>query len=78
MATYSHSKICCFEQCPLRYKFQYIDKIKTEIEQSVEAFLGSMVHEALEKLYTDLKFQKVMKLDEVLDFYNELWQEKLE
>jgi len=32
------------------------------------------VHEALEKLYTDLKFQKVMKLNEVLDFYNDLWQ----
>ncbi|HHI03992.1 MAG TPA: PD-(D/E)XK nuclease family protein, partial [Candidatus Woesearchaeota archaeon] len=74
MATYSHSKICCFEQCPLRYKFQYIDKIKTEIEQTVEAFLGSMVHESLEKLYTDLKFQKLMKLNEVLDFYNDLWK----
>ena len=74
MPTYSYSKVTCFEQCPLRFKFQYIDKIKTEIEQSVEAFLGSLVHEALEKLYTDLKFQKVMKINEVLDFYNDLWQ----
>ena len=74
MVTYSHSKINCFEQCPLKFKFQYIDKIKTEIEQSIEAFLGSMVHESLEKLYTDLKFQKLMKLNEVLDFYNDLWQ----
>jgi len=74
MATYSYSKISCFEQCPLKFKFQYIDKIKTEIEQSIEAFLGSMVHESLEKLYTDLKFQKLMKLNEVLDFYNDLWQ----
>ncbi len=74
MPTYSYSKISCFEQCPLKFKFQYIDKIKTEIEQTVEAFLGSLVHEALEKLYTDLKFQKVMKLNEVLDFYNDLWQ----
>jgi len=74
MATYSYSKISCFEQCPLKFKFQYIDKIKTEIEQSIEAFLGSMVHESLEKLYTDLKFQKLMKLNDVLDFYNDLWQ----
>lgn len=74
MATYSHSRICCFEQCPLRYKFQYIDKIKTEIEQTVEAFLGSMVHEALEKLYTDLKFQNIMGLNELLNFYNDLWK----
>jgi len=74
MLTYSYSKVTCFEQCPLRFKFQYIDKIKTEIEQSVEAFLGSLVHEALEKLYTDLKFQKVMRINEVLEFYNDLWQ----
>ncbi len=32
------------------------------------------MHEALEKLYTDLKFQKLMKLNDVLDFYNDLWQ----
>ena len=74
MQTYSYSKVSCFEQCPLKFKFQYIDKIKTEIEQTVEAFLGSLVHEALEKLYTDLKFQKVMKLKGVLEFYNGLWQ----
>jgi len=74
MLTYSYSKVTCFEQCPLKYKFQYIDKIKTEIEQTIEAFLGGIVHEVLEKLYTDLKFQKVMKLNEILDFYNDLWQ----
>ncbi|MBU3941871.1 MAG: PD-(D/E)XK nuclease family protein [Nanoarchaeota archaeon] len=74
MPTYSYSKISCFEQCPLKFKFQYIDKIKTEIEQTIEAFLGGIVHEALEKLYTDLKFQKVMKINEFLDFYNDLWQ----
>ncbi|PIN77572.1 hypothetical protein COY26_01920 [Candidatus Woesearchaeota archaeon CG_4_10_14_0_2_um_filter_33_10] len=74
MLTYSYSKVTCFEQCPLKFKFQYIDKIKTEIEQTIEAFLGGIVHEVLEKLYTDLKFQKVMKLNEILDFYNDLWQ----
>ena len=77
MPTYSYSKITCFEQCPLRFKFQYIDKIKTEIEQTIEAFLGGIVHEVLEKLYTDLKFQKVMKINEVLDFYSDLWQKNL-
>ena len=74
MPTYSYSKVTCFEQCPLRFKFQYIDKIKTEIEQTIEAFLGGIVHEVLEKLYADLKFQKVMDIDEILDFYNDLWQ----
>jgi len=52
----------------------YIDKLETEIEQSIEAFLGDMVHKALEKLYRDLKFQKLLSLNELLDFYNEMWQ----
>jgi putative RecB family exonuclease len=58
MTIYSHSRLRCFEQCPARFKFQYIDKVETEEEQSVEAFLGSRVHETLEKLYRDMLHQK--------------------
>lgn len=74
MNTYSHSKLSCFEQCPLKFKFNYIDKVETEIEDTVEAFLGSRVHEALRKLYFDLKFQKLNTIKELLDFYNDEWK----
>tara|TARA_Y100000031_G_scaffold127432_1_gene145091 strand:+ start:6132 stop:7307 length:1176 start_codon:yes stop_codon:yes gene_type:complete len=74
MKTYSNSKLSCFEQCPLKFKFNYIDKIETEIEDTVEAFLGSRVHETLEKLYKDLKFQKLNSLKELLAFFNEEWK----
>ena len=67
-ALYSHSRLSTFEQCPLKFKFAYIDKIETEIEETIEAFLGSRVHEALEKLYKDLKFQKLNTLKELLGF----------
>jgi putative RecB family exonuclease len=73
MATYSHSRLSCFEQCPLKFKFSYIDKIKTEIEETIEGFLGSRVHEALEKLYKDLRFQRLNSLKELLAFYNASW-----
>ncbi|HIH38776.1 PD-(D/E)XK nuclease family protein [Candidatus Woesearchaeota archaeon] len=73
MTTYSHSKLSTFEQCPLKYKFGYIDKVETEIGESVEAFLGKRVHESLEKLYKDLKFQKMNSLKDMLAFYNEEW-----
>ncbi|MFH1211740.1 MAG: PD-(D/E)XK nuclease family protein [Candidatus Woesearchaeota archaeon] len=72
--TVSNSKLSCFEQCPLKFKFNYIDHIETEIEETVEAFLGSRVHEALEKLYKDLKFLKLNSLQELLAFYNEEWK----
>ena len=74
MTTYSNSKLSCFEQCPLKFKFNYIDQIETEIEETVEGFLGSRVHEALEKLYQDLKFQKLNTLQELLDFFNNEWK----
>jgi len=71
---YSHSRLSCFEQCHLKFKFAYIDELETEIEETVETFLGSRVHEALEKLYKDLKFQKLNALKELLDFYNSEWK----
>ena len=74
MPTYSNSRLSAFEQCPLKFKFAYIDKLETEIEETVETFLGSRVHEALEKLYKDLKFQKLNSLKELLEFYNKEWK----
>jgi len=75
MALYSHSRLSCFEQCPLKFKFSYIDKLETEIEETVETFLGSRVHETLEKLYKDLKFQKLNTFKELIDFFNKSWKE---
>lgn len=74
MKTFSHSKLSCFEQCPLKFKFNHVDKIETEIEETVEAFLGQRVHEVLERLYKDLKFQKLNSLEELLSFYDEEWK----
>jgi putative RecB family exonuclease len=73
MTVYSHSRISTFEQCQLKFKFEYIDEAETEVEASVEAFLGTRVHETLEKLYQDLKFQKLNTLQELLHFYNDEW-----
>ncbi|MBS1266200.1 MAG: hypothetical protein MAG795_00167 [Candidatus Woesearchaeota archaeon] len=75
MANFSNSRINTFQQCKLRYKYQYIDRIKTEIETSIEAFMGDMVHQALEKLYKDVKFKKTVSLQELLDFYQKLWDD---
>ncbi len=58
MPVFSNSRLGTFEQCPLKYKYQYIDKIKVEVAKTVEAFRGSCVHEALENSIRDLKLQK--------------------
>ncbi len=73
MPTYSHSQLTTYETCPHQYKLAYIDKIKTETE-GIEAFMGSRVHDALEKLYRDLKVTKLNSLEEILEFYHQSWE----
>ncbi len=75
MALYSYSRLSTFEQCRLKFRFQYIDKVRTEIETTVEAFLGSMVHRVLERLYKDVRFQKIPGLQELIDFFHKEWDE---
>jgi putative RecB family exonuclease len=74
MSTYSNSKLSCFESCPLRYDYKYVQKVEKPAEETVEQFLGKRVHECLEKLYKDLKFQKLNSLPELLEFYNSEWK----
>jgi len=74
MTCYSHSRIGTFETCKYKYKLCYIDGVKVEVPTTIEAFMGSMVHKALEKLYLDLKYQKLNTLKELLAYYNEEWK----
>jgi len=71
MTIYSHSRLESFKSCPLKYKFNYIDKIKRK-EEGIEAFLGSRFHKVMEKIYKELRFRKY-SLGELLDFYEDDW-----
>ena len=73
MADYSHTKLSTFRNCRCKYKLQYIDKIKVDRTKSIESFLGSRVHEALEKLYRDKMYCKDNSLEDILAFYNDSW-----
>lgn len=73
MPTYSHSRLETYKNCPLKFKYIYIERQERLVE-SIEAFLGSRVHETLEKLYRDLKFTKENSLDKLLEYYNSSWE----
>ena len=73
MPVYSHSRLETFENCPMMYKLHYIDRIRSE-EEGIEAFMGSEVHAALEKLYKDVRMSKQDSLDEILAFYKDGWE----
>ncbi len=75
MTIYSYSRLGTYENCPLQYKLHYIDKITTE-EEGIEAFMGSRIHETLEKLYKDLILSKMNTIEELIEYYNELWDKE--
>jgi putative RecB family exonuclease len=74
MTVFSHSRIACFERCPLKFRFRYVDRLEAPGEQSVEVFMGSLVHSALEKLYRDLRFRKANTLEGLLAWFREEWK----
>jgi RecB family exonuclease len=63
-----------YEECPWKYKLRYRDKIKRDVE-GVEGFLGTMVHETLKKCYDDVRVTRVNRLNDLLAYYNKIWQE---
>ncbi|HDH28778.1 MAG TPA: PD-(D/E)XK nuclease family protein [Euryarchaeota archaeon] len=75
MPVYSHSRLSTYENCPLQYKLSYIEEVELEEEEGIEAFLGSRVHDTLEKLYQDIMHSKLDPVEDVLSFFEELWAE---
>ncbi len=66
MTRYSHTKLDVARQCMLKFKYQYIDKIKVEddIDDSASVF-GSLTHEIAERYVGGGK-------EELLSLYHEL------
>lgn len=72
---YSISRLQCFEQCRLQYKFRYIDKRRAVVE-AVEAFMGSRVHETLQEFYEQVKRGAVLPREWLGRRFLDLWREK--
>jgi putative RecB family exonuclease len=74
MPVYSHSKLATYENCPQKYKLQYIDRIElSEGGEGIEAFLGCRVHDVLEKLYKELILTKMNTLEDLLAYFKDEW-----
>ena len=73
MPIWSHSRLQSFQQCPRKYAFRYIEKPEVDAPESIEAFLGTRVHEILEQLYRDVRMTRVPSEEEVLAEYEKSW-----
>jgi putative RecB family exonuclease len=60
----------------MRYKLQYIDKVEVEDFESVEAFLGGLVHGTMERLYQDVQMTKIPTVEEVVRVFDEMWDDR--
>lgn len=71
--TYSYSKLESFDQCALKYKYHYIQRLEGDRE-TIEAFMGSRVHETFEMLYKDVAVTKLNPVEELLAYYDAQWE----
>ncbi len=72
---YSYSALECFRQCPQKFKLQYIDKVETDGQTSIESFNGTLVHTTLQRLYEDRRHEKIDSLDEITYFLRSSWND---
>ena len=70
---YSHSQLETYERCPYKYRLQYIERVRAG-RQSIEAFMGTQVHAALEKLYRDLRMSRCPSVEDLGRYYLKSWE----
>lgn len=69
----SYSALSTYQQCPLQYKYNYIDKLPKK--ESLNLYFGSAVHDALHFMLKDIV---VPPMGKVLEFYHDNWKDNKE
>lgn len=73
MPQYSYSRLETFLTCPRKYAYQYIEKPPVQKKLTIEAHLGTVCHETIQRIYKDLTLSKRLGLEETLAFYGDQW-----
>jgi putative RecB family exonuclease len=69
---FSFSRVKTFNQCPLRYHYRYLKGLK-EVFRSIESFMGNVVHDVLEWLYTERENGSSPSLEAALESLADRW-----
>ena len=78
MSKYSFSQTQTYIQCPLKYRYKYVDRIPTDFVETADIVLGKVVHSTLERLYDDINNFKTPSLVKLLDHHESLRKRKEE
>lgn len=68
----SYSSLNTYQSCPLKYKYQNIDKIKAP--KNIDALFGSSVHASLKFMFQ--RGPLYPAIDQVIDFFRTIWEQK--
>jgi len=68
----SYSQINAYLDCPLRYKFNYVDKIEPAFTSAALAF-GSCIHEAVGAFYQSCLENDPLSTGQMHDVYRQIW-----
>ena len=71
---FSFSRVKCFHQCPLRYRWRYLEG-RRDAFRSIESFLGTTVHDVLEWLYSQRDEGADPDESAMLETFARLWAE---
>jgi len=70
----SYSGLDTFSTCPAKYKYQYLDRIRTP--KSKEAIFGILIHECL-KVFHDPSQPTPLLEDQLLKYFTEKWDDSI-
>ena len=71
--SFSFSRLKAFFQCPLRYRYRYLEGRK-EAFKSIEAYLGTVVHHVLEWAYRERDGGSPPTVEQALDLLAQRWE----
>jgi RecB family exonuclease len=74
---YSYSQLQSYKTCPLKYRFEKIDKLPTPPSESLHLILGTSVHEVLEELYNQVNDLKQLEKSALLSLFKNVREREL-
>jgi len=72
--TWSHSRLETFRQCPRKYHYRYVARVKLPEEpETIERFAGARAHEALEWLYGEVERGRMPAAEALVSKLRDVW-----
>lgn len=70
----SYSQLYVYLQCPLKYRFHYIDRLEPDFTSASLAF-GQGIHQAVASFFQSALEGEHLTADNMVDVYREAWRE---